>query len=211
VSSIANDPEGNPIVLPSNTAGWRIRRCPKRGRPESPIAGHDGTPLLVPLDVDPDELTGLLAELGEAEAGRYRLDPVDDVGRLVGAAFAVWELRVSVKAAGPADLQEALMASLASNERMVKTMADAMTNIAGAFTTVVEASARANVLRVQNGVSVEPDSTDEDTGEPKAPPTQHVVDWTPLIQGIAPVLERLGGLAAAKLLTATSGGGGGGK
>jgi hypothetical protein len=206
--SIANDPEGNPITLPPNAVGWRVRRQPKRGRPESPIAGHDGTPLVVPLDVGPDDLTEVLAELGEAEAGRYRLDPVDDLGRLVGVAFAVWELRVAVKRSGPADLQAALMCALESNERMAKTLADAMGQIASQCAAMMDASARAAALRVQSGASGLPDDADGEPSEPAPPPTQHVVDWTPLIQGVAPVLERLGGLAAAKLLTATSGGGG---
>jgi hypothetical protein len=91
--AIGFDVDGNPIALPGTAIGWRIRRAPRALKPHGVITGADGTPLLLALDVGPADIAAALAELEEAQPGRYRLEPVDQHARPVGTDAAYWDLR----------------------------------------------------------------------------------------------------------------------
>jgi len=75
------DDDGNPIELPAEAVAWRVRRVPssRGGRPVVIFRG--GRPLELELDAPvEDDLRRLIG------AGRYRLDPVDESGRLIAEA-----------------------------------------------------------------------------------------------------------------------------
>ena len=56
MSQLAFDENGEPVDLPPTAAGWRVRRM--KGTRSAPglVYGSDGAPLVLPLDVDIEEL-----------------------------------------------------------------------------------------------------------------------------------------------------------
>ena len=76
---------GDSFEVPALVTGWRVRRMKPRGAPEL-VYGRDGRPLMVPIDADVDDLR----EAVSGVLGRYRLDPVNDDGKLVDAVPAAY-------------------------------------------------------------------------------------------------------------------------
>ena len=56
---------------------WRVRRLKPRGAPEL-VYSRDGRPLTLPIEADLDDLHEAVTE-----AGKYRLDPIEDDGKVV--------------------------------------------------------------------------------------------------------------------------------
>src|SRR5689334_9500776 len=84
MSQLAFDEDGEPIDLPPAAVGWRVRRMKgTRGAPGL-VYGSEGVPLVVPLELDVEELR---REVGLP--GRYRLEAVDDRRRVLDAKAAV--------------------------------------------------------------------------------------------------------------------------
>src|SRR5262245_42709149 len=78
MSQLGFDEDGDPIDLPPTAVGWRVRRMTgKRGAPGL-VYGSDGVPLVIPLEMDIEELR---CEVGLP--GRYRLEPVDERHRQI--------------------------------------------------------------------------------------------------------------------------------
>lgn len=77
MSELAFTQNGDSFEVPAVVTGWRVRRMKPRGAPEL-VYGRDGRPLTVPIECDMDELRAAVSTLG-----RYRLDPVDDNGKVI--------------------------------------------------------------------------------------------------------------------------------
>jgi hypothetical protein len=76
---------GDPISVPEDAAGWRVRRLkPGSGGGAPEVVYEAGRPLILPIDATPDELV----ERVNGRPGRYRLDAVDDAGKPVKATPA---------------------------------------------------------------------------------------------------------------------------
>ncbi len=87
---LAHDADGNPLDVPRQAVGWRVRRlAAKAGRPKVVFDLERGRPLELPLTVD-------FAELAEhlTESGRYRLEAIDTNGRAIPGCVAVTELQI---------------------------------------------------------------------------------------------------------------------
>jgi len=78
MSELAFNIDGQPFDLPATATGWRVRRMRARGAPTI-VHTEEGVPLVVPITAKHDELRQLVVM-----PGRYRLDAIDDRGRLVG-------------------------------------------------------------------------------------------------------------------------------
>ncbi|MFT3697701.1 MAG: hypothetical protein QM831_31470 [Kofleriaceae bacterium] len=77
MSDLAYNINGEAFEVPIAATGWRVRRMKPRGAPEV-VYGHDGIPLIVPIDSDLSEL-----RRNVDSPGRFRLDAVDDRGRTI--------------------------------------------------------------------------------------------------------------------------------
>lgn len=194
---IAYDQDGEPFAPPERAKGWRVTFSNRRGHP-TVLAGEDGTPLIAPLEVEPDELREVLEELGLAKPGRYRLAPVDEYGRVCGERFAYWTLAGAGGAGAAAQSDPALRAALEANTAMCGTMGTVMQSLAAQLTAAMEGSAKASSLRARHAVVEETalvpmKKGDQGEDEDKA---RHVVDWTPVLAELAPMLGQLGKYAA---------------
>lgn len=185
---------GDPIDLPADAAGWRVRRhkLGDRGGPPEVVYAK-GRPLLLELDATVEEL---IARVG-GKPGRYRLDAVDDGGRPVKAApaFAVVD---AADAASPPDASDALGRLLATVEQLVKTQTEAMTGLS---------SHLAGCLQAASGLLQPPEKrrTIEvvTAPAPPAPPApQGGFDWEAFMTSIAPALHGAVGLFMQKIMAA---------
>jgi hypothetical protein len=80
MSELAFNLNGEPFDLPLTATGWRVRRFKSKGAPEV-VYGREGTPLVLPIDADMDDLRR------EARSeGRYRLDAIDEHSRPIAGA-----------------------------------------------------------------------------------------------------------------------------
>ena len=85
---LAFDVDGNPMSLPPEAKAWRVRRGGgRRGRPRSVFDPETGKQLDVPLGATIDDLIdrGCVPD-------RYRLEPVDEAGRILPGFVAVCEV-----------------------------------------------------------------------------------------------------------------------
>ena len=88
MSELACDQNGDPIALPANASTWRVRRFRNpglRGAPENCL-DRDGNPLRISTDATFAEFRQVV----DGVPGRYRLDPLDDAGRVVPNVAAAY-------------------------------------------------------------------------------------------------------------------------
>src|SRR5690242_1359007 len=73
MAQLAFNENGDPIELPPTAAGWRVKRM--RGSRGAPglVYGRDGTPLVIPREMDIEDLR---REVGTS--GKYKLEAIDD-------------------------------------------------------------------------------------------------------------------------------------
>lgn len=82
MSQLAYTLAGESFELPGNAVAWKVRRIKKQGAPEV-VFGHDGVPLILPIDADMDDLRN------EARVhGKYRVDALDDSGKPIAGCPA---------------------------------------------------------------------------------------------------------------------------
>src|SRR5579859_8116350 len=85
---LANDADGNPLEVPANAVGWRVRRGGgRRGRPRIVFDNESGRQLEVPLDATINDLVD-----HGCPPGRYRLEAFDGDGKLITGCVAVTEI-----------------------------------------------------------------------------------------------------------------------
>lgn len=78
MSELAFNQNGDLFDVPAVVTGWRVRRLKPRGAPEL-VYGRDGRPLTIPIEADMSELRHAVGGM----LGKYRLDPIDEDGKLV--------------------------------------------------------------------------------------------------------------------------------
>ena len=88
MSELAFSASGENFEVPASVTGWRVRRMKPRGAPEL-VYGRDGRPLTVPIECDMEELRNAVTTYG-----RYRLDPIDDNGKVIDGVSAAYILVV---------------------------------------------------------------------------------------------------------------------
>ncbi|MGZ7079011.1 MAG: hypothetical protein ACXVJT_06320, partial [Thermoanaerobaculia bacterium] len=85
---LANDANGNPLDVPAEAVGWRVRKLARRaGRPKVLFDAETGRPLELPLTVTYDDFVEQVNE-----PGRFRLEAVDGSGRVIPGCVAVTEV-----------------------------------------------------------------------------------------------------------------------
>ncbi len=85
---LAKAANGDPIDIPPEVAGWRVRRATgKPGRPRGVSNADTALPLEVPRNATADDLRDHCA------VGRYRLDAIDAEGRLIDGISVFVEIR----------------------------------------------------------------------------------------------------------------------
>ncbi len=55
MSELAFNINGEAFEVPANATGWRVRRMRAKGSPEV-VYGREGTPLILPIDAELDDL-----------------------------------------------------------------------------------------------------------------------------------------------------------
>jgi hypothetical protein len=84
MSELAYNLNGEPFEVPGAAVGWRVRKLKSKGAPEV-VYGNEGTPLVLPIHADMDDLRR------EARSeGRYRLDAIDEHSRPIAGASAAY-------------------------------------------------------------------------------------------------------------------------
>ena len=80
MSDLAFNVNGEPFEVPPGAASWRVRKLRTKGAPEV-VYGREGTPLMLPVESDMDDLRR------EARSeGRYRLDALDAHNRHIAGS-----------------------------------------------------------------------------------------------------------------------------
>lgn len=198
VSPVATPPlawgqHGDPIELPAEAAGWRVRRHKLGDRGGAPeVVYSHGRPLLLDLDTTVEEL---IERVG-GKPGRYRLDAVDDAGKPVKAvpAFAVID-RGDLAAAPQEPGSDAVGRLLTSVEQLVRTQTEAMTSLS---------SQLASCLQAASGLLQPPDKrrTIEVVTAPAPPAPANGFDWESFLTSMAPALQGAVGLFMQKVMSA---------
>jgi hypothetical protein len=85
MSELAFNANGECFEVPASVTGWRVRRMKPRGAPEL-VYGRDGRPLMVPIECDMNDLRDAVSGV----LGRYRLDPINDDGKVIDTVPAAY-------------------------------------------------------------------------------------------------------------------------
>lgn len=125
---LANDANGEPLMVPPEAIGWRIRKLSRKaGRPRVIFDAETGRPLELPLDVTIDDLVDQVGE-----SGRYRLEAIDAQGRSIPGCVAVTELwldddepQQAPAANAQSDLRDLVAQLVESNAQVMKALASA--------------------------------------------------------------------------------------
>lgn len=183
MSELAFSASGENFEVPANVTGWRVRRMKPRGAPEL-VYGRDGRPLTVPIECDMDELRNAVTTYG-----RYRLDPIDDNGKVIDGVPAAYiqvvkpEL-VADEPAAPAPIPETesvLREALRMNTELAKAVVDR-------FPEMMHAAAE--LLRAADGAGLPgrlPRVTDEE-GEESETGEAPAFDINAIVGQLVPVL-----------------------
>ncbi|HEY4240473.1 MAG TPA: hypothetical protein VGM88_11685 [Kofleriaceae bacterium] len=78
MSELAFNKEGEPFALPNEVTAWRVSKMRNKGENGGPVLCYslvNGKPLTVPVTATLDDLRREVED-----AGRYRLDPIDNAG-----------------------------------------------------------------------------------------------------------------------------------
>jgi hypothetical protein len=170
MSELAFNANGDNFEIPAIVTGWRVRRLKPRGAPEL-VYGRDGRPLTVPIESDMDDLRDAVGGI----LGRYRLDPINEDGKIIDAVPAAYIQVVKAERAleavsGPAprdDGDSVIREAMRLNTELAKSVIDR-------FPEMMQAAAE--LLRAADGAGLparqprEVDEQDDDDEESEVPP-----------------------------------------
>jgi hypothetical protein len=97
MSELAFNQNGDLFDVPAVVTGWRVRRLKPRGAPEL-VYARDGRPLTISIEADMNELREAVGGV----LGKYRLDPVDDDGKVVADTQPAYVQVVKAEQLSPA-------------------------------------------------------------------------------------------------------------
>lgn len=189
MSELAFSASGENFEVPASVTGWRVRRMKPRGAPEL-VYGRDGRPLTVPIECDMEELRNAVTTYG-----RYRLDPIDDNGKVIDGVSAAY-IQV-VKPEVVSDEPHAL-APIPETESVLREALRMNTDLAKAvvdrFPEMMHAAAE--LLRAADGAGLPArlprltDGADDDEGEDSkgAEETPATFDINAIVGQLVPVL-----------------------
>ncbi len=150
MAELAFNINGERFDLPASASCWRVRRfkASGRGTPEV-VFGHDGLPLIIPIDTEIAEFRTLVRNV----PGRYRLDAVDEhqktcedgTGAYVQLSDEVTASSSNAAASQHSEGDELLREIVRANSDMVKVIAEK-------FATVMDSAA--TLLRAADGAGM---------------------------------------------------------
>jgi hypothetical protein len=184
-SELAFNANGDNFEIPAGVSGWRVRRMKPRGAPEL-VYGRDGRPLVLPIEADMDDLRAAVGQLG-----RYRLDPVNDDGKIVDAVPAAYiqvvkgeRLHEPTETAKQDDGDSVIKEAMRLNTELAKSVIDRFPEMM---------SAAAQLLAAADGAGLparEPRALAEDEEEEgtEATPVAPGLDLNALIAQVVPMI-----------------------
>src|SRR5262249_47856119 len=192
---------GDPVELPKEAVGWRVRRHKigdRGGAPE--LIYENGRPLILELEATAEELVDRVG----GKTGRYRLDRVDQHGRPVKAApaYAVIERPIEAVPKQETGFIEPVARLLAAVEQLVKTQNEGMACLATQFSASMNAA---------SGLLLPPDKRRpiEIVTQAAAAAESAGFDWNTFMQAIAPALQGALTMLAQKAMSGNGEPGGG--
>ena len=139
MSALAYNLNGEPFEVPPTAGGWRVRRLKNKGAPEV-VYGREGTPLVLPIDADIDDL-----RREARHEGKYRVDVVDEQNRPIPGCPAGYVcLHEGEAAAEPVVLAKPTAVVATADQALIEAMriqAGLAQAIVEKFSTMLEASA----------------------------------------------------------------------
>ncbi len=218
-SELAYNVKGEPFSVPETVTGW-LAKLLRGGRGAPGVAyGRDGRPLTLGIEAGADDLRDAVDV-----SGRYRLDPIDDDGRVVeGVPAAYVQVTVPERNAATADvspptgltsvdhaLREIVRANLElarCNTELAKTVVSRQPDVMRSTAEILRAADGAGLPRREpsgwGGGEEDYDEDDDgdgaDSGEPSGSTLDTIMSQlTPLIQiGSAYLGQKLGAPAPA--------------
>lgn len=193
MSELAFNLNGEPFEVPDAAVAWRVRRLKRRGAPEV-LYGREGTPLVVPIDVDMDDLRREVRS-----EGRYRLDPVDDRNRTISDAPAGYVcIYASEPTVVPAPLtrpavpaaDHVLLEAMRMNTELARTIVDKFPLMLDSVAALVRAAGDAGMTTRPPRALPEPrEEEDDDNDEPETEDSApKATGWIALLQTLAPMI-----------------------
>lgn len=190
MSELAFNLNGEPFEVPETAVAWRVRKLKSRGALEV-LYGREGTPLVLPIDADMDDLRREVRS-----EGRYRLDPVDDRRRTIADGPAGYVcIHASEPTVVPAPLtrpvvsatDDVLLEAMRMNTELARTIVDKFPLMLESAAALVRAAGDAGMTTRPPRVLPEPREEDDDEPETEdsAPKT---AGWFELLQTLAPMI-----------------------
>lgn len=172
MSELAFNANGDNFEIPANVTGWRVRRMKPRGAPEL-VYGRDGRPLVLPIEADMDDLREAVGQLG-----RYRLDPVNEDGKVIEglspAYIQVVKTERTVEPVAPArggdESESVVKEAMRLNTELARSVIEKFPDVMTAAAELLRAADGAGIpARVPRAVEVNAHDEDVDDEEPTAP------------------------------------------
>jgi hypothetical protein len=196
MSELAFNQNGDNFEIPAGVTGWRVRRMKPRGAPELAY-GKDGRPLVIPIESDMDDLRDAVGQLG-----RYRLDPVNEDGKIVESVPAAYIQVVNGErnaAPGPnpqPESESAVREAMRLNTELARSVIDQFPNMMTAAAELLRAADGAGIpARVPRIVELDESDADDDGDEDAedGPPAPAGFDLNALLPQLLPLLMALFG------------------
>ena len=217
MSELAYNLSGEPFTPSPKATHWRGKRMKAKGAPE--VIYKDGRPLITPIDIDYETFRNAVG----GAPGRYRLDPVDEIGRPVEgppAYVQVDEPEPEPRAAAPDVREDVVSQLLRAQTEQMKAQSEMLTKVIESNVEMMRAAAElvraadaAGMPNRQPPPPVPPpepeyiyvdDAEDKGKDEPDAQPVPASIDWIsklPQLMQLVPImcakggpLDQLGGL-----------------
>lgn len=182
---------GERIETPAAAIGWRVRRLEKSGPPKLVYAREGGGPMLLPIDADLD----VLRHEVQLE-GKYRLDPVDDDGRVIANAPAGYVYLPSEHthaepptASVPRIGNDTIVEAMRMNTELARTIIDRFPLIVESVAGLVRSAGDIGLpARAMFGLAAAgEDHNDENVDDDSASPSKSS-GWMTLLESFAPQL-----------------------
>ena len=168
MSELAFNITGDAFDVPELVTGWRVKRLKPRGAPEL-VYGSDGFPLTVPIETDMD---GLRQAVGGV-LGKYRLDAVDEQGKVVEGVEPAYvtvakvERTREVEKPAKEDGNSVLCEAMRMNTELAKSVIDRFPEMMHAAAELLRAADGAGMpARQPRQVEDEDDGEEDDDYEP---------------------------------------------
>jgi hypothetical protein len=175
---------GEPIEVPAEASGWRVRRHRAGSPPE--VVYVRGLPLILPIEGTAEDLA---ARVGRP--GRYRLDAVDEVGRSLKVPPAFIVIDASNMGGGvdaaPSGTSAETARLLSSVEQLARTNAEVVQAMVGQLSSCITAAGGLLVpaSRQRNGIIeiVQPPASADGSQQPP--------EWMGLVMGMMPAIQQV--------------------